>query len=709
MKRVFLLLLLLPEILLSQQGGRKVLGEAGKRYSVNDTYVLENDSGLITSRAVYGDLANPYDTRGKFLNLARKLLAGSNMAGTSLTRGKVRLRIASFGDSMGGYIFMPFSEKLISMFGYGGGVMASIIPAGGAYVHADVSETNYWFNGNWQGINGSGSLTYLYGGGRAISTQLKIYYIKEPGAGSFQVQLDPGTGYADEGSVVSCGSTQLESGVVTINKPQGAYGLRINQVSGNIRIIMCVAINEPADFDGVTVLNLSNGGLAWDKANQTSKAITRPVFEDLGIDLATLQFKENGTVYNDIRQWTDSFAAASRRTDWVLIGSGPQVSADEANIADNLALKKVALDRNWFYFDGYRPLINYAKVDSLDWEGDGVHLNHATGFYLSSMLWRIIGIEDFLKFGRMAGTDPTGDMNFTLSRGIKFTGSNTNVPAGRIAASTNSPDMYIYSARWFVLLNNSGTMLSHFDPNSGWVIDNLHNSRGYTFNLPNSPGLFLPNDTTFGFFLHRGAGTRGNLVAQDISSGRSFFAPNTQAYSSGGFTYLVKNSSNGRLEYLTTLSGVTAAAGDSSLSLATTGFVDKIKDSLTSSYQSGTYVPSVVQSPNYTGNVSSVTANASYWQKIGNVVRVNASFSVVSVAASSVTAIQLSLPRPSAFTSASDVNGVAQWQPDDFSGLNGVLSGDIVNDKVDIVFKTPAGTPSNAVWKVMAQFSYIIK
>lgn len=708
MIRTCLISLMLASTAYAQNKPQKVLAEAGQRYTVNDSTTLAEDSALVTSRAIYGDLANPYDTRGRFLNVAKKMLAGSNISGTSVTRGKVRLRIGGFGDSMAGYLFMPFLEKLTAMFGYGGGIMSSVATTGGAYIHSNVNETNYWFTGTWHGINGTGALTYLYGGGRAIATQLKIYYIKESGAGSFQVQLDPGTGYADEGGVVDCNSTNLESGVITINKPQGAYGIRINQVSGNIKIIMCVAINEPADYDCVTFLDLSAGGLGWTAANQTSKSITRPVFSDLQIDLATLQFKENGAVYNDFKQWADSFYAASPKTDWVLTGSGPQASADKSNIADNMALKTIANQHNWFYFDGYKPLINYQKLDSLDWEGDGIHLSHSAGFYLAGMLWRIIGIEDYLKFGRMAGTDPTGDMNFTQTRGIKFTASNANTYSGRMSASPNSPDLMIYFQRWLGLANSSGTMLTHFDPSNGWVIDNLHNNRGYAFNVTNAPGLYFPNDTTFGLFLHRGAGTRGNLLVQDVSSLRSFFAPNTQPYTSGGFTYLVKNGITGRFEYTSSISASTAAAGDSSTTIATTAFVDKIKDSLLSRYESGSYIPTVTASPNF-GNITSVTADSCFWQRIGNIVQVNVSFVAVSSSASTLTGIQFTLPKASALSSAKDVTGSAQWMPNNYSAINGVLSADISTDKIDIAFQTPAGITTNYQWKVTGQFSYIVK
>lgn len=496
MKRIIIILLALVNMAYGQSG--KVLLEAGKRLSIQDSIAAEYDSSLIRSVAMYGMLANVYDTRGKFLNTYKKLLAGSSIAGNTISRGKVRLRVAGFGDSVGGYAFNPFADLLYDMFGWGGGILSLSASTGGGSAHSNTNETTYWFNGNWFEINGSGSLTFLYGGGRVQSTQLKIYYIKESGAGSFQVQVDAGAGYANEGSVVDCDNATLESGVITINKSSGTYGIRINQVSGNVKIIMVVGINEPTDYDGVTMLQLNVGGLGWTAANSTSKAITRPVFSDLAIDLAFLEFKETGTIYSTFKQWADSFQAASPNTDWVLIGSTPQATNNADNISDNSALRLVAYQNNWFYYDGYSPFGSYAKLDSLGWDGDGIHPDYATGFYKAIHLWRIIGIGDILKLNRSWGVTYNGDQIFFRNRGLQFGGSNDNTYQGRIAGSTSSPDLYVYLKRWFSLLSTGGSTYTHYDPNTGWLIDANQNIRGYGWN---SNGIMLKaNDSLIDFW-----------------------------------------------------------------------------------------------------------------------------------------------------------------------------------------------------------------
>lgn len=541
----------------------KAIAEAGNRISVNDSTSQGKDSlKMLTSRAVYDDLQNVYDTRGKFLNVARKLLTGSSQSGLNTSRGDAYLSFGWIGDSMSGYIASPFYNMLKDLLGFGGGNMESVAVTGGGSTHQNVAETQYWFNGTWYEINGTGSLTFTYAGGRIPATILKVYYIQEPGAGTFQVQVDNGSGFANEGSVVDCNGT-LAGKVISIPKAQGQYSIRINQVSGNVKVIMTAGINRPTNRDAVMLWRMGVGGLQWTNANATSKAITSPIFADMGIDLAMIQIKEDGDVYPDLKGWLDAFRLASPNTDWCLNGSGPETSNDFVNRATNRAMKKIALEDTLFYFDGYRPLISMARVDSLNWEGDGVHLDNATGHYLASMLWRVIGIEDYYAIGRKLGVDKNGNLKMLNSRAIGF---ETNNNDGTIAAyiDANFTDFRVRTSRWFNISNIGGTIQSYYDPNAGWKQSANVNTRGYTFDITNAPGMYMPNDSTIAMFRNRGAGTRmhfwgqdGNFLGNINVTGDYFKAGAPPAYVSGGYDPLVRNTTTGRFETTVLSLGVT--------------------------------------------------------------------------------------------------------------------------------------------------------
>lgn len=734
MKRILITFLALWSIAYGQAGYApfKGLAEGGRRISYQDSVAAEYDSSVLRSVAAYGMLANVYDTRGKFLNTYKKLLTGSTIAGNAVSRGKVRLRIAGFGDSVGGYLFTPFSDKLISMFGWGGAIMTGS-GTGGGTIHSNTNETTYWFNGLWGEINGSGSLTYLYGGGRIQATQLKIYYIKESGAGSFQVQTDNGTGYVDEGSVVDCDNGgSAVSDIITINKTIGAYGVRINQVSGNVKIIMVVGINEPSDYDGVTVLQMNVGGLGWIEANATSKAITRPVFTDLGIDLAMVEFKETGSIYNTFKQWVDSFSAASPTTDWVLIGSTPQLNNNDQNKADNQGLRRVAFEKGWLYFDGYSPFISYNRMDSLDWEGDGLHTAHATGFYKAMMLWRIIGIEDVLMFGRYAGTDPSGDEVFQRNAGIKFTVNNNNSYVARLRPSSTSPDFYIDVQRWLALRNISGTMLTHYDPNTGWLIDQNQTVRG--FGWASNGMIMKANDSLIDFwratnrqykmninartgmfdslYVGTGIGTNGlfpsaSALAEFNSTTKGVLLPRmtqTQmnAISSPANGLVIWNTDSVRLFSYNNPGGwrgLRYTNEADTVNMSSKAYRQKGIDSLAALFSQSSYTPTLSNA----GNAASYSVNSAFWTRQGVYVTVYMNLSITATSAAA-TAVDIELPIPSNFTSSSDAIGSGSF--DMSSGAGAVIvKGIAVSDVVQLQY-----TPDNTSAKeVNITFRYIKK
>ncbi|MCG2614913.1 hypothetical protein LZZ85_11495 [Terrimonas sp. NA20] len=583
MKRIFLVLAIIWPVALFAQVKDTIIKQDGYKIPVNDIPSDGRDSSaLISSRAVYDDLQNVYDTRGKFLNVARKLLVGSSQSGLNTSRGDVRFVLGWIGDSMSGYIASPFYNMLKDLLGFGGGNMESVTPTGGGSIHQNVAETQYWFNGTWYEINGSGSLEFLYAGARVDATKLKVYYIQEPGAGSFQVQVNAGAGFVNEGSVVDCNGT-LEGKIITINKAQGDYSIKINQVSGNVKIVMCAAINEPTGSDAVMLYRMGVGGLQWTNANATSKAITSPIFADMGIDLAMIQIKEDGDVYPDLKQWLDAFRLASPRTDWSLNGSGPETSNDLVNRATNRAMKRIALEDTLYYLDGYSPLISMARVDSLGWKNDGVHLDNATGHYLASMLWRIIGIEDYYAIGRKLGVDKNGNLKVLNNRAIRFETTDNNGTAAAFIRPV-SRDLAFWFDRWASFYNITGTTLyTYFDPNAGWKIANNLYQRGYTFDITNAAGMYMPNDSTIAMFRNRGAGTRMHFWGQNgsflgsLAAGGTFSLGSLPIYSAGGYVPLGRNTTTNVIEAITfSPPTTTSAASALTLSVAPNGESDYI-------------------------------------------------------------------------------------------------------------------------------------
>lgn len=339
--------------------------------------------------------------RSRFLNLYKKIYNGASISGGDLSIGLAQINYAIFGDSMSGYKGVPLYNLLRQKFGYRGGIYQNQpVMTGNAYSHSNTNETQYWFNGSWSGITGgSGSLTYNLGGGGQSGDKLKIYYIKGPDKGHFKVQFSTtslGGVYSDAPGFedIDCYSETVQSAFITIPTPAGNICPKVVGLSGDIVIIM--ATMENTTISGIMYYPMGVGGLGWDKASLTANSIIAPVFADIQLDLALLEFKEGdgSSIETYVYPWLDAVNAAYTKTDWCLIGSTPQQNQNDINVSANSALKVYADTRLKYYFDGYSPLVDYNTLVALGWQGDGLHVAAATGFYLSSILFSLIGLDN---------------------------------------------------------------------------------------------------------------------------------------------------------------------------------------------------------------------------------------------------------------------------------------------------------------------------
>ncbi|HMI03738.1 MAG TPA: hypothetical protein VK541_14740 [Pedobacter sp.] len=416
--------------------------------------------------------SNPYDTRGTLFRFYKKLLNGSSFNSGVLQREAVKLRLGSLFDSVATYCFVPIANKFTNMFGANGGIIPFTSLTGGGYYHLDTSDTAYWFNGSWHGINGAGSLRFLIGGGLTPANQIKVYYITEPGAGSFKVQVSSTsttTGYSDVGSVVNC-DAPLSAGIFTHDTTLASYATQIVQVSGNVKILFVTQTNTDPNIDGVSIYNMAVGGLNLDSVT-TPSAILNPVFTDLGIDLMFWEAKENPTAMAaQGYAFFDSWRANSPLTDWILMGSSPQTegSSNDNNLASNALLKQYAQAHRWLYYDGYTPLISIQEMRDIGWLGGGVdelHLSISTGVYRAAELWRIIGVEGVLNLGSQFGATITKEPVLQNGQGIHWTDS-LGAFKGRVKPVGS--DLSYDSARWHTFRLMRGTVLATLKQSVGW-------------------------------------------------------------------------------------------------------------------------------------------------------------------------------------------------------------------------------------------------
>lgn len=410
---------------------------------------------------------NPGFVQSKFFNLYDKIYNGASLSGEGTSIGTTQLNFAVFGDSVAGSKGYPLKDMLIASFGNRGSIYSGAATvSGNGYIHQNLTETDYWFTGLWHGVTGgSGTVTFQIGGSGLKGDKLKIYYIKGPGFGHFKVQKSinglAGTyndiaGYED----IDCSDTELKSAVLEIATTVTETTIpRITGVSGDV--IVLFATMENTTKEGVMWLNMSAGGLGWDKASLTPSAIITPVFADLKIDLATLEFKEGSShtwVSTYVYPWLNVINDAYTKTDWILIGSTPQTSSDEYNVSANSELKAYADTYDYFYFDGYYPFANYSKLTDIGWNGDGTHPSAKAGYFLAGIIYQLIGLTSLFK--KPIGSD-IRNSNIWSSI-IKISGFTDGVQIGELTYDGDN-DLVIKTKRNIVFKTISGTTRATMD------------------------------------------------------------------------------------------------------------------------------------------------------------------------------------------------------------------------------------------------------
>lgn len=383
-------------------------GQSDPIAQINERALMLTSSGLQIGgaapneqqrAAVRGDLkAREAVLTTKLKQFYSALYAGATVTSLPpvITRPKTNLvRVLTTGDSVGESKVAFIHTRLVQALGDGGRFFASTYYTGGAET---ISDGAYWVNGIYSSCPAGGTVEYLHVGGRPTCDTLKIYYVREPGAGTFKVQVNSGAGYVDEVAHidVSASSTVVEAGIITIAKPLGNYSVKIVGLTGTVKFLSAAYIN--ATDGGCAVFQLTHGGLSLSTMNETPDSIKAAIFEDLNVDLAFMEFKDGLEFPAELETFMTSFeAATTKRADWVFVGTSPQAASDAEAKSNNLAMAELADERGYAYFDGYGVYDSYASLVDYGWQGDGTHLPVVARAFAANALWETLGFGSLLE------------------------------------------------------------------------------------------------------------------------------------------------------------------------------------------------------------------------------------------------------------------------------------------------------------------------
>lgn len=429
-----------------------------------------------------------YYTRSESDNLfvPRRLVIERNMRKTfnkillSQT-SKQQIVVFPFGDSMAGqkmrYLGGAFGRTLIDgneddvpadttvtyRYRAVGGACSTV----GSGITNNSSDYQRSPSGQTITIQPGTTANFVIAGVNPTFTDLKIYYYKEPGAGSFVLNV----GGAETTTINAANATDTVLGIYKFTQA-------LDQKTVSIRVT-----NSPVTFyevhyldttkSGIDLYNCSQGGIALNdmmKYNAAKRALVT-YLADGDIDFMTYEMKEglnypdNTTYTQRLNQLSDLLDEAAPQAAKIFIGSTPVSGDNTSQKAQNDTLYKIANQRAYIFWDGYGPVKDYATMEALNWQGDGTHPAPRCQAYLASLLYKDLGIDNIV-----FGNAPRAVNDRSTASHL---GSNTTIgeAAGReISFNTDAvfgQDWEIRSPRSLRFTDDDGsTVIAQFSSNT---------------------------------------------------------------------------------------------------------------------------------------------------------------------------------------------------------------------------------------------------
>lgn len=351
--------------------GRLRKRESGLSTDLDHADSVEGRSGA-RMLSVHQALHQAYAfTRGSFAApRVLKLLTIGDSVGTSVTS----ILAPDWQRRMGGSILGAASTLANEGQGVAGLKIAPLTIASGS---ANLISNAYQYGhaGQYYDLVVGADVSWGTGGAVFPWTKAKIYYIKEPGAGTLTV-------FANGVNVATANAADaaIGLGVVTVSNanpaatsPSGT-SLRTTTAGGGVKVLYVVASNTTVN--GVWHFDATLGGLSLNQAMQhaSGQAITQAMIADFAPDVLWYEMKEAASYASEglgpftfqqrFEQLAEIMAVARPKScDVVVVSSNAYVpragydpNQQAAAIATRDTLRAVSANRNFLYFDGYASL-----------------------------------------------------------------------------------------------------------------------------------------------------------------------------------------------------------------------------------------------------------------------------------------------------------------------------------------------------------------
>jgi len=332
--------------------------------------------------------------------------------GLTEATGKRNVVVLVLGDSLASRVASRVMEHWTANLGIGGPVY-SMLGTGGSVdgisrsvsraLDGGATETTgnntYLPTGRWVTLDASGEAVRFFNSSSQTNsaTTIKVYYVKEPGAGTFSV--DTGTAIASNftervASVDANDAGSPSLGVVTISLPQASYSIRVNWLSGAVKILDVAWVDSTAGR--IDQHSLAVGGQDPAIYNTVNASMMTALIADINPDVVMSMWDDNATntaIFADrLKEWIDSSGIVPPLV--MMFGSGPKNGSDATIAAQNALLAQESAEYGWAFVNGFVALgSSWATLNAIGWGGDGTHLNDRAYSHLASIMLSQIGFS----------------------------------------------------------------------------------------------------------------------------------------------------------------------------------------------------------------------------------------------------------------------------------------------------------------------------
>ncbi len=313
--------------------------------------------------------------------------------------GIASVKWLTFGDSYAQTIYKEIAPILQRMSGnnvsgayFSGNTNGISNNATSGSVVDNTTDFQSWVTGLTTTFSGGATRTYGAIGGAIYTTKIKLYYVIEPGGGTFKFQVNgvDATGYTNVSTAGALGTL----GVVTINQARTLCDWKVVNLTGTVKIIGTGY--EDSTVSGLTTINVSQGGIPLNNAVSYASAMSNfnSFLADVQPTVFSFEMKEDSSYYaTALNSFYTAINTNLASTDVINIGSTPIAVNDADQVIQNAQLETASAAFGHKYYDTYKIFKSYANLVSLGWNGDGTHVTAEANQYRGKLMLQDLGIN----------------------------------------------------------------------------------------------------------------------------------------------------------------------------------------------------------------------------------------------------------------------------------------------------------------------------